>query len=117
MKSLLIRLLPFSLLALATVGVAAVPNPVDYETFLSRFDLTWKSVPKDHGSSAFIGNGLMGATIWSKGDEVLHWHLGRNDVYDTAPGIKHRMSIGKLVLQLKVPCRTPTTTSASWSGT
>jgi len=73
-------------------------NQVDWESFLGQHDLEWTSIPKTRDNSAFLGNGLIGSTIWSARDEALHWDLGRNDVYETGSR-QFRMPIGKLILK------------------
>ncbi|MBT3376971.1 MAG: hypothetical protein HN742_39550 [Lentisphaerae bacterium] len=84
----------------ATFSYAGVQNNVDMAEFLGKHDLRWDAAPGDRGDSAFLGNGLFGSTIWSARNEVLHWDLGRSDVYDTAARVKSRIPVGKLVLRL-----------------
>jgi hypothetical protein len=74
---------------------------IDWPAFLSRHDPVWTQAPKERGASAFIGNGMLGSTIWSARDEALHWDLGRCDVYDTGASVGNRMPIGKLIMKLE----------------
>ena len=56
---------------------------VDWESFLQKNDLVWdEGIGDTWGDSAFIANGLTGASIYGlPGDEwTLRWELGRTDV-------------------------------------
>ncbi len=56
---------------------------INWEKALSKNDLVWTNGIGDHwGESAFIANGLTGASIYRMpGDDwVLRWELGRTDV-------------------------------------
>lgn len=96
--------LTLTLIAALFIGVCAnaqlqkMTKDIDLSSYLAQHDLQWSKVPKERGSSAFIGNGMLGSTIWSARDETLHWDLGRHDVYDTGDN-KFRMPIGKLILK------------------
>ena len=96
----LLLLLPLLYVNLScnTNQLQPVNRNIDWESFLAQHDLTWNKVPKDRGSSAFIGNGMMGTTIWSAREEVLHFDLGRTDVYETGDR-QFRIPIGKLILK------------------
>jgi len=67
---------------------------VDWPEFLARHDLVWDSVPTVWHEGAFVGNGLVGAMIYSDGTNALQWDVGRSDVIDNAL----RIAIGKFVL-------------------
>ena len=71
------------------------------EKYLEQYDYHWNSIPTSRGNSAILGNGLLGATIWAGKNDIIHWNLGRSDVYTTSPGIKSRIPIGKFVLKLR----------------
>ena len=71
------------------------------ERFIEKFDLHWNDIPTSRGNSAILGNGLLGATIWAGANDIIHWNLGRSDVYSTAPGVKSRIPIGKFILKLR----------------
>lgn len=95
-------------LAIQSVGMAAERSiqpighlsPAEFQAYLDQHDPLWDQAPRAWEESAFIGNGMMGTTVWVGHGESLHWDLGRTDVYDTG---KHRtrMPIGKLSLKLK----------------
>jgi alpha-L-fucosidase 2 len=75
-----------------------VADQVDWPDFLSRHDMVWSSLPDAWGSGAFMGNGLLGAnvfTITKDNAKSLRWHVGRSDV--TLSG--SRIPIGDLVLK------------------
>ena len=73
---------------------AEVKNAVDWEKFLAQQDLVWDTLPKTWESGAFIGNGLLGAMIYSGETNALQWDVGRSDVTDKGD----RVAIGKFVL-------------------
>lgn len=74
-------------------------SAVDWAQFLARHDLVWNEIPQDWESGAFIGNGLVGAMIYSNGTNVLQWDVGRSDVIDKGD----RVAIGRFVLTLPKP--------------
>ncbi len=80
---------------------AEVRRDVDWEKFLAQQDLVWNSAPTNWESGAFIGNGLLGAMIYSGGTNALQWDVGRSDVTDKGD----RVAIGRFVL---VPPENPT---------
>ena len=58
----------------------AVPaTRIDWPAFLARHDLIWSRQPRRWGESAFIGNGTLGATVFTEGD-TLGWTINRTDV-------------------------------------
>lgn len=74
---------------------AEAQSAVDWSQFLARHDLVWDSTAKNWESGAFIGNGLLGAMIYSEGTNALQWDVGRSDVTDKGD----RIAIGRFVLQ------------------
>ena len=75
---------------------AQITDRVDWEKFLAREDMLWKSLPGRFEAAAFTGNGQLGAMIFT-GDtgQSLKWQMGRSDVVFN----KMRIPIGDLVLQ------------------
>src|SRR5947207_9427745 len=67
---------------------------VDWPTFLARQDLVWDRLPTGWGESAFVGNGLLGATIDAR-DGALGWTINRTDVVHD----QSRYPIGRVVLK------------------
>lgn len=76
---------------------------IDWPGFLSRHDLLWNVVPPNWDESAFLGNGLLGALIYTHESNTLGWSIGRTDVTDHQQGPnpmfrKPRLPIGRMVL-------------------
>ena len=76
---------------------AAVDVRVDWPSFLARQDLIWEALPAQFDDGAFLGNGLMGATIYRDGDNRFRWEMGRADVTEHRRD-NARLPIGGLVL-------------------
>jgi alpha-L-fucosidase 2 len=102
------------LVALAAAGQAmaepsaAVAEKVNWEDFLARQDLVWDSLPTAWDAGAFLGNGLLGAMIYSDKTCPLRWDIGRSDVTDhrgkpgESPNVcfdRARLPIGHFVLE------------------
>src|SRR5215469_77780 len=107
MMKMTLRRIPLWLLA-GIVLVFSIPtraaqataeSAVDWSQFLARHDLVWSNLPNNWESGAFIGNGLLGAMIYSSGTNVLQWDVGRSDVTDKGD----RVAIGRFVLNLPEP--------------
>jgi hypothetical protein len=64
---------------------------INWSEFLARHDLVWESLPQVWHEAAFIGNGLLGATIYAEGAHTLQWDVGRSDVVDRGG----RIAIGR----------------------
>lgn len=67
---------------------------VNWAQFLSRHDLVWDALPQKWEEAAFLGNGLVGATIHSTATNALQWNVGRSDVVDCGG----RIAIGHFAL-------------------
>lgn len=78
----------------AGTGAEEARLAVDWSKFLARHDLVWETLPKAWHEAAFIGNGLLGATIYSEGANALQWDVGRSDVADRGG----RIAIGRFAL-------------------
>jgi hypothetical protein len=74
---------------------ADITTNIDWPTFLSRHDLVWTKTPTTWEQSAFLGNGLLGITIYSPDDKTLTFNIGRSDV---VLGIE-RIPVGELHLE------------------
>ncbi len=76
------------LVALVTAGQAmaepsaAVADKVDWKGLLARQDLVWDNLPTAWDAGAFLGNGLLGAMVYSDKTCPLRWDIGRSDVTD-----------------------------------
>jgi hypothetical protein len=69
-----------AVLALGRLAAEPVRLDVDWPTFLGRNDLVWEWLPGRFDHGAFLGNGLLGATVYRDGESVLRFELGRTDV-------------------------------------
>lgn len=78
-------------------SMPALDVRVDWPAFLARQDLTWEMLPEKFDDGAFLGNGLMGATLYRDGDHRLRWEMGRADVTEHRRD-NARLPIGGLVL-------------------
>jgi hypothetical protein len=68
---------------------------IDWPAFLARQDPLWTKLPDKWGSGAFLGNGLLGANVFTTDDHnALRWRIGRTDV----TYLGNRIPIGELVL-------------------
>lgn len=70
---------------------------VAWPEFIGRHDLIWDALPTKFDYGAFLGNGMLGTTIYQDDENRLRWEMGRSDVTahrrDNA-----RMPIGGLIL-------------------
>ncbi|OPA72893.1 hypothetical protein BVG16_31450 [Paenibacillus selenitireducens] len=82
---------------------------IHWPSFLSRHDMLWKTKPISWDEGAFIGNGLLGAMIYSEEHRdqrhVLRFVLGRTDVTASRTGgaknFPVRVPIGELALEME----------------
>jgi len=81
----------------ATLSLRAeADNRVNWDAFLAKHDLVWTTLPKVYEESAFVGNGLLGATIYQGPEQnTLRFNLGRSDVVFK----KNRIMIGEFRLK------------------
>jgi alpha-L-fucosidase 2 len=94
---------PLLLVLLMAVGCrshsaqsAGVVDKIDWPGFLARHDMRWTKPPDKWGSGAFMGNGLLGANVFTTDDgKYLRWRIGRSDVVMG----NSRIPIGELVLK------------------
>ena len=88
-------------LGTAAVGKSAAKDlvdvQVDWPAFLARQDLIWEALPDRFDAGAFLGNGLLGATIYRDGPNRFRWEMGRADVTEHRRD-NARLPIGGLVL-------------------
>ncbi len=98
------RLVSVGLFALGAVSASGQPAAlpavdvrVVWPAFLARQDPTWDILPEKFDDGAFLGNGLLGTTIYRDGDNRLRWEMGRADVTEHRRD-NARLPIGGLVL-------------------
>jgi len=84
------RVFNMLILLLLTSSVIYSADKVDWEKFLSRQDPVWEKLPQKFDHGAFLGNGLLGTTIYQDGESVIRFEIGRSDVTD------HRRDNGRL---------------------
>jgi hypothetical protein len=65
---------------------------------MARHDLVFETLPAQFDYGAFLGNGLLGATIYRDGDNRLRFEMGRADVTEHRRD-NNRLPIGGLVLE------------------
>jgi hypothetical protein len=82
------------ILGWSLTALLVLQTPVDWAAFLGRHDLVWERLPAGWGESAFIGNGLLGATIDVQ-EGALGWTINRTDVVHG----QSRFPIGRVVLK------------------
>jgi hypothetical protein len=76
----------------------------DWPSFLAKQDPVWNRMPTDYFEGPFVGNGLVGAILFSDENKTnsLRFEIGRTDVYDHRPGgnwkTNTRLPIGYLSL-------------------
>ena len=97
-----LRIIGISALCAASAFTQITRTPaldvrVDWPGFMARQDLSWDILPAKFDDGAFLGNGLMGATIYQDGDKRLRWEMGRADVTEHRRD-NARLPIGGLVL-------------------
>jgi len=76
----------------------AVKVEIDWSAFMARQDLVFDKMPMSFDEGAFLGNGMMGTTIYQQGDNKIRWNMGRSDVTDHYKD-NARVAIGALVLE------------------
>lgn len=69
-----------------------VVDQIDWCNFLKRHDPVWKVLPQRFDHGAFLGNGLIGTTIFQESDYAIRFGMGRSDVTD------HRFDNGRLLM-------------------
>jgi len=70
---------------------------VDWPAFIGRHDLIWDTLPTGFDYGAFLGNGMLGSTIYQDGPNRVRWEMGRSDVTEHRRD-NARLPIGGLVL-------------------
>lgn len=91
--TVLISILASSLLAQEKTPTAKI----DWPTFLGRHDPVWEVLPAQFDHGAFLGNGMLGTTIYTQGKNRLRFELGRSDVTDHRRD-NARIPIGGMIL-------------------
>jgi hypothetical protein len=97
--------LVFGCLCLVTGGVCGATEKtglvdvnVDWSAYMARQDVVWEVLPGQFDDGAFLGNGVLGATIYCESNNVVRWEMGRADVTEHRRD-NSRIPIGGFVLQ------------------
>ncbi|WP_284638176.1 glycosyl hydrolase family 95 catalytic domain-containing protein [Paenibacillus silviterrae] len=83
-----------------------IKNHIQWDTFLARHDMTWSVKPISWDEGAFIGNGMIGAMVYSEEHRnkrnIVRFVLGRSDVTAGKPKgeFTPRVPVGELHLEL-----------------
>lgn len=94
---------------------ATVVDRVDWPAFLARHDPVFETLPAQFDHGAFLGNGMLGATIYRDGDRRLRWEMGRSDVTEHRRD-NNRLPIGGLVLETAGTIRDGTMRMDLWNA-
>lgn len=94
---------------------AHVDERVDWPAFLARHDPLWEVLPATFDHGAFLGNGLLGTTIYADGPDRLRFEIGRSDVTDRS-GNAARLPIGGMVLKTAGTIQTGTLRTVLWDA-
>ena len=94
---------------------AQVDERVDWPTFLARHDPVWEVLPDKFDHGAFLGNGLMGTTIYTDGPDRLRFEIGRSDVTDHRRD-NGRLPIGGLILKTAGKIQAGTLRTVLWDA-
>jgi hypothetical protein len=92
-----------------------VSTRVDWPAFLGRHDPVWEILPAKFDHGAFLGNGLLGTTIYSDGPDRLRFELGRSDVTDHRRD-NGRLPIGGMVLKTAGTIKSGTLRTDLWEA-
>lgn len=82
------------------VHANSIITQIDWGNFLGRHDPVWTVLPQQFDHGAFLGNGLIGTTIFKESEHTVRLAMGRSDVTDHRFD-NGRLLIGGLVLQTK----------------
>ncbi len=96
-------------------SVSEVADRVDWPSFLERHDLVWEVLPATFDHGAFLGNGLLGTTIYTDGPDRLRFELGRSDVTDHRRD-NGRLPIGGLILKTAGTIKSGTLRTDLWNA-
>ncbi len=94
---------------------AHVDARVDWPAFLGRHDPVWEVLPATFDHGAFLGNGLLGTTIYTDGPDRLRFELGRSDVTDHRRD-NGRLPIGGMLLKTAGTIKSGTLRTDLWNA-
>ena len=94
---------------------ARVVSRVDWPAFLSRHDPVWDVLPARFDHGAFLGNGLLGAMVYTDGTNRLRFEIGRSDVTDHRRD-NGRLPIGGMILKTAGTIKSGTLRTFLWDA-
>jgi alpha-L-fucosidase 2 len=100
---------------LSNPAIVPVNKKVDWAEFLGRHDLVFNVLPAKFDHGAFLGNGLLGTTIYTDGPQRLRFELGRSDVTDHRRD-NARLPIGGMILTTVGKIKSGTLRLALWDA-
>ncbi len=92
-----------------------VDAQIDWPAFLARHDLVWEILPEKFDHGAFLGNGLLGTTIYQDGADRLRFEIGRSDVTDRRRD-NARLPIGGMILKTAGTIQSGTLRTVLWDA-
>ncbi|MDR3232253.1 MAG: hypothetical protein LBT46_01060 [Planctomycetaceae bacterium] len=100
----------------------ALPSPaplfaadIDWQAFLAKQDPVWVKMPQKFNHGAFLGNGLLGATIFQDGNNQIRFEIGRSDVTDHRRD-NARLPIGGILLKTNGQIQSGTLRTDLWNA-
>jgi hypothetical protein len=90
-------------------------NGVDWQTFLAKQDPVWEKLPRKFDHGAFLGNGLLGTTVFQDGQQQMRFEIGRSDVTDHRRD-NGRLPIGGLLLKTVGQIQSGTLRTDLWNA-
>ena len=75
-------------------------NNVEPDKFFSRHSLCWERFPHDWDEGAFIGSGIVGASLYHDKNNNLILKLGHSGIFDNRPSGKEK---NRLFLNARLP--------------
>ncbi|MDR1224740.1 MAG: alpha-L-fucosidase [Tannerella sp.] len=88
---------------------------IDWQTFLAKQDPVWETLPQKFDHGAFLGNGLLGTTIFQDAPQQLRFEIGRSDVTDHRRD-NGRLPIGGLLLKTVGKIQSGTLRTDLWNA-
>jgi hypothetical protein len=88
---------------------------IDWPTFLAKQDPVWEKLPQQFDHGAFLGNGLLGTTIFQDGQQQIRFEIGRSDVTDHRRD-NGRLPIGGLLLKTAGQIQSGTLRTDLWNA-
>ncbi|MDR1341352.1 MAG: hypothetical protein LBK58_15065 [Prevotellaceae bacterium] len=111
-KTLLLIVLIYPALLYGQIDTQA---GIDWQTFLAKQDPVREKLPQKFDHGAFLGNGLLGTTIFQDGQQQIRFEIGRSDVTDHRRD-NGRLPVGGLLLKTAGQIRSGTLRTDLWNA-